>query len=90
MPEGTSRVSVKVRVSAFTEVAFRVPVPILTVRWGRWEVSIAPMLRREMGAWPTAWRELPSVRGVVAPIYRWWALGPVEVRRFRWAEWEPA
>ena len=67
------------------EVVVSVPLPGATVSWGRWQVLL--FLRhwfRERGAYPSGWRNLPPVKGEVAPLYVWWHLGPIEVRRFRW------
>lgn len=67
-------------------VGINVPLPGGWFTVGRVQVCVFPVVwMRGRGDWPQHWRDLPPVDGVTAPIYRWWTLGPIEVRLFRWA-----
>jgi hypothetical protein len=67
-----------------------VPVDFLlpcgfTASLGRWVLLVnLAHWERGRGGWPTNWRTLPATAGVTAPIFRWWQLGPVQLRRLRW------
>lgn len=55
---------------------------ILNISRGSWSLTVHPFhWRRMRGGWPRRWRDYkPAWPG---PIFRFWHLGPCEVRRYR-------
>lgn len=60
------------------------PLPtIITLRVGEdWQVALMPFhWARARGGWPSHWRSIATMQA--GPIFWFWRLGPIEVRRLR-------